>query len=85
MVAPKRTWVSSSSLDAKRLATRGCRSLVNVAFGPTNTSSASVTPSHTCTPFLITQRSPITVSCADVQCTMVPSCTDVWLPTITAP
>ena len=33
----------------------------------------------------MTQRSPITVSRVDVQCTTVPSCIDVWLPTMTAP
>src|SRR5712692_2410916 len=38
---------------------RGNRSL-NVAFGPTNTSSSSMAPSQSTTPFLTVTRSPIT-------------------------
>src|SRR4051812_1365864 len=37
---------------------RGTRSFVKVAFGPTNTSSAMVTPWYTDTPFWILQRAP---------------------------
>ena len=50
MEAPARTTVGANAAGRCRL--RGNGSLVNVAFGPTNTSSSSRTPSQSCTPHL---------------------------------
>ncbi len=58
--APRCTIVGGYLVRWRRL--RGIGSLVNVALGPTKTSSSSRTPSHTCTPHLIVTRSPITTS-----------------------
>src|SRR3954447_5470629 len=56
--APRRTSVRGYSSSQWRL--RGKRSLVNVALGPMNTSSSTVTPLHSCTPDLTVTRSPTT-------------------------
>src|SRR6266536_807018 len=58
MVAPWRTSVGTSrSRDFLRPA-RGARSLVNTMLGPRNTSSSTVTRSHTSTAFFTVTRSP---------------------------
>ena len=58
MLAPRSTRVSTRTQSS--LVARGNRSLVKVADGPTNTSSAIVTPLYTFTLLAILQRSPIT-------------------------
>ena len=60
MEAPRRTTVRANAGGGWRL--RGNGSLVKVAFGPTKTSSSSVTPSHSCTPHLTVTRSPMDTS-----------------------
>jgi hypothetical protein len=60
MDAPARTTVRANASGRWRL--RGNGSFVNVALGPTKTSSSSVTPSHNCTPLLTVTRSPTATS-----------------------
>jgi hypothetical protein len=56
MLAPRSITVCFSGLEWSPLL--GNRSFVNVALGPTKTSSRSRTPFHNCTPDLTVTRSP---------------------------